>query len=246
MHLMDRVLLWSAASDQSPSDSADGSFNVRGFDTFGVGSPRCVSCVQERPAASEQSFCTGSIWGFVGSIPCSGWAMVQAMRSFRLSYSLPNQPVEPTGAPRRDFRAPGNSKVLGFGGRQARAPVAHFSRSIRMTRHASGWFDRLREACCGYAAEEATVAGALSGHAEEGPPMSRMIATAGPYRRSDLSAPISVIRRQKESGSNQPLEPTETSSCRGSIFTGAFRVSPCLRGSVHRSAKGFTRHRSAI
>jgi hypothetical protein len=40
----------------------------------------------------------------------------------------PNQTVEPTGAPRWDFDAPGNSKVPGFGGRQARAPVAHFSR----------------------------------------------------------------------------------------------------------------------
>jgi hypothetical protein len=72
--------------------------------------------------------------------------------------------------------------------------------------------------------------------------MSRMIATAGPYRRSDLSAPISVIRSQKRSGSNQPLEPTETSSCHGSIITGAFRVSPCLRGSAQRSAQGFIRH----
>jgi hypothetical protein len=76
-------------------------------------------------------------------------------------------------------------------------------RSIRMTRHASGWFGRLREPCCGYAAEEATVSGAHSGHGEKGPPMSRMIATAAPYRRSDLSAPISVIRSQKQSGSNK-------------------------------------------
>jgi hypothetical protein len=41
----------------------------------------------------------------------------------------PNQTVEPTGAPRWDFHAPGESKIPGFGGRQARAPVAHFSRS---------------------------------------------------------------------------------------------------------------------
>jgi hypothetical protein len=115
------------------------------------------------------------------------------------------------------------------------AAVAHLFRSIRMTRHASGWFGRLREPCCGYAAEEATVSGAHSGHGQEGPPMSRMIATAGPYRRSDLSTPISVIRSQKQSGSNQPLEPTETSSRRGSIIKVASRVSPCLRGSAHRS-----------
>jgi hypothetical protein len=112
-----------------------------------------------------------------------------------------------------------------------------------MTRHASGWFGRLREPCCGYAAEEATVSGAHSGHGQEGPPMSRMIATAAPYRRSDLSAPISVIRSQKQSGSNQPLEPTETSSCRGSIFKGASRVSSCLRGSAQRSIR-MTRHAS--
>jgi hypothetical protein len=36
--------------------------------------------------------------------------------------------------------------------------------------------------------------------------------------------------------SNQALEPTETSSCRGSAIKGASRVSPCLRGSVQRSA----------
>jgi hypothetical protein len=117
--------------------------------------------------------------------------------------------------------------------------VAEFHRSIRMTRHASGWFGRLREPCCGYAAEEATVSGAHSGHGEKGPPMSRMIATAAPYRRSDLSAPISVIRSQKQSGSNQALEPTETSSCRRSIIKGAPRVTSCLRGSVQRSAETF-------
>jgi hypothetical protein len=80
--------------------------------------------------------------------------------------------------------------------------VGELTVSIRMTRHASGWFGRLREPCCGYAAEEATVSGAHSGHGQEGPPMSGMIATAAPYRRSDLSAPISVIRSQKQSGSN--------------------------------------------
>jgi hypothetical protein len=38
--------------------------------------------------------------------------------------------VEPTGAPRWAFDAPGESKVPGFGDHQARAPVAHFSRSV--------------------------------------------------------------------------------------------------------------------
>jgi hypothetical protein len=45
---------------------------------------------------------------------------------------------------------------------------------------------------------------------------------------------------------NQPLEPTETSSCRGSILKGASRIPSCLRGSVDRSAQGFTRRHSAI
>jgi hypothetical protein len=36
---------------------------------------------------------------------------------------------------------------------------------------------------------------------------------------------------------NQALEPTETTSCRGSIKQGASRVAPCLRGSVQRSAQ---------
>jgi hypothetical protein len=43
----------------------------------------------------------------------------------------PNQALEPTGAPRWHFRAPGKSKVPCFGWRQARAPVAHFSRWAR-------------------------------------------------------------------------------------------------------------------
>jgi hypothetical protein len=134
----------------------------------------------------------------------------------------PNQSCQPTPGSRFRFK---------------RSPSARRGctlRSIRMTRHASGWFGRLREPCCGYAAEEATVSGAHSGHGQEGPPMSRMIATAAPYRRSDLSAPLSVIRSHKQSGSNQALEPTETSSCRGSITQDASRVSPCLRGSVQR------------
>ncbi len=41
----------------------------------------------------------------------------------------PNQTVEPTGAPHWGFDAPGDSKVPGFGGRHARALVAHLSRS---------------------------------------------------------------------------------------------------------------------
>jgi hypothetical protein len=35
---------------------------------------------------------------------------------------------------------------------------------------------------------------------------------------------------------NHPHEPTETSTCRGSIIKVASRVSPCLRGSAHRWA----------
>jgi hypothetical protein len=41
---------------------------------------------------------------------------------------------------------------------------------------------------------------------------------------------------QNMRSSNQPHEPTETSSCRGSIIKGASRVPSCLRGSAHRSA----------
>jgi hypothetical protein len=141
-----------------------------------------------------------------------------------------NQPLEPTET--RSCRG----RITQGASRVVPCLRGSVHRSIRMTRPASGWFGRLREACCGHVPEEATVAGTLHGHGEEGPRMSRMIATNGPYRRSHLSAPISVIRSQKQSGSNQPLEPTETSSCRGSISKGAFRVASCLRGSVRRSA----------
>jgi hypothetical protein len=43
-----------------------------------------------------------------------------------------NQTVAPIVATRWDFHAPGVPKVLGCGGRQARAPVAHFSRYLRL------------------------------------------------------------------------------------------------------------------
>jgi hypothetical protein len=157
-----------------------------------------------------------------------------------MSDRLPNQPPEPTETSTcRGSIIKGASRVP-----SCLRGSAH--RSIRMTRHASGWFCRLREACCGHVAEEATVGGTLRGHGQEGPRIARMIAAVGPYQRSDLPAPISVIRSQKQSGSNQALEPTETSSCRGSIMHGASRVAACLRGSVQRSAQGFIRRHSAI
>jgi hypothetical protein len=61
------------------------------------------------------------------------------------------------------------------------------------------------------------------------------------------AGPSRMIRRtDMKTSPNQALEPTETSSCRGSIMQGASRVSSCLRGSVQRSAHGFIRHHSAI
>jgi hypothetical protein len=56
---------------------------------------------------------------------------------------------------------------------------------------------------------------------------------------------VEAWRPQSMRQPNQTLEPTETSSCRSSIFKCASRVSPCLRGSVQRSAQGFLRHRVA-
>jgi hypothetical protein len=47
---------------------------------------------------------------------------------------MANLTVEPTGAPRWGIHAPGDSASTGFGERQARAPVAHFSRSAKMPR----------------------------------------------------------------------------------------------------------------
>jgi hypothetical protein len=46
-----------------------------------------------------------------------------------------------------------------------------------------------------------------------------------------------ISRTDMKPSPNQPLEPTETGSCRGSMFKGAFRVASCLRGSVQRYAK---------
>ena len=80
-------------------------------------SARWSSCSGFSPHASCSSACY------------SLSASVQALYvAFGSSYETPNQTVEPTGAPRWDVHAAGDSKVLGLGGRQARPPVAHFSR----------------------------------------------------------------------------------------------------------------------
>jgi ABC-type multidrug transport system fused ATPase/permease subunit len=69
----------------------------------------------------------------------------------------------------------------------------------------------------------------------------------GAFITGPCAGPSGMIRRtDMKTSPNQALEPTETSSFRGSIFKGAFRVASCLRGSVQRSAQGFIRHRSAI
>jgi hypothetical protein len=52
----------------------------------------------------------------------------------------------------------------------------------------------------------------------------------------EYSSELSRVVELHRIWANQALEPTETSSCRGSIIKGASRVSPCLRGSVQRSA----------
>jgi hypothetical protein len=112
-------------------------------------------------------------------------------------------------------------------------------RSIRMTDHASGWFDRLREVSCGYVTEPSTTAPPIRGHGRESPRISRISRMETDVRgrsRRVLSVPIRVIRGQNSSGSNQALEPTET---RVSVLGGATLTSPMvsgLRGSVPRSA----------
>jgi hypothetical protein len=80
-------------------------------------------------------------------------------------------------------------------------------RSIRMPYHASGWFDRLREADCVGAKQEATTAGALSGHGRGAPRIPRIATDIRGRLRRVASVPIRVIRGQNQSGSNQALEP---------------------------------------
>jgi hypothetical protein len=138
-----------------------------------------------------------------------------------------NQPVEPTGAPRWDFHAPGDSKVMGFGGRQARAPVAHFSRStmkhdvdMSASHHGGlrpkGSFDHGFHGWHGW-----DRTGGLT--------LCHPCDPCDPWSSSLRGIP------QNMRSSNQPPEPTEPSSCRGSIIKGASRVASCLRGSAHRS-----------
>ena len=53
-------------------------------------------------------------------------------------------------------------------------PRGSAQRSIRMPYYASGWFDRLREADCDGATQEATTARALGGHGRVAPRISRI------------------------------------------------------------------------
>jgi hypothetical protein len=55
-----------------------------------------------------------------------------------------------------------------------------------------------------------------------------------------------IRRTDMKTSPNQALEPTETSSCRGSILKGASRVASCLRGSVQRSVIGNTMHYATL
>jgi hypothetical protein len=120
--------------------------------------------------------------------------------------------------------------------RLARVAVPEFRRSIRMTHHASGWFDRLREADCDGATQETTTTGALSGHGQRAPRISRIATdTRGRLRRVS-SVPIRAIRGQNQSGSNQALEPTETRVSVLDMAALASQVSSGLHGSVLRWA----------
>jgi hypothetical protein len=123
-------------------------------------------------------------------------------------------------------------------GCRAHFPVAvgELFRSIRMTHHASGWFDRLREADCDGATQETTTTGALSGHGQRAPRISRIATdTRGRLRRVS-SVPIRAIRGQNQSGSNQALEPTETRVSVLDMAALASQVSSGLHGSVLRWA----------
>jgi hypothetical protein len=113
-------------------------------------------------------------------------------------------------------------------------------RSIRMTHHASGWFDRLREADCDGATQEATTAGALGGHGQGAPRISRISRMTSDVRRrlQRVSVPIRVIRGQNKSDSNQALEPTETRGTVSETAALVSRVSSGLRGSVQRWKSG--------
>jgi hypothetical protein len=116
-------------------------------------------------------------------------------------------------------------------------------RSIRMPYHASGWFDRLREADYDAATQEATTTGALSGHGQGAPRISRIATDIRGRLRRVLSVPIRVIRGQNQSGSNQALEPMETRRSDCGNAPPVSRVSSGLHGSVLRWAATLTRLR---
>jgi hypothetical protein len=54
------------------------------------------------------------------------------MRFLLIRKRTANKAVEPTGAPPGSFAALRDSRVTGFDGRPARAPVAHLVRSLKV------------------------------------------------------------------------------------------------------------------
>ena len=145
---------------------------------------------------------------------------------------LPKNPKGLNGSIMACQATPGDRVVKCF---RPSPGVGALCRSIRMTPHASGWFDRLRGADCDGATQEATTAGALRGHGQGAPRISRIATDVRGRLRRVLSVPIRVIRGQNKGGSNQPLEPTET---RGAVLETAAlapRFSSGLRGSADRS-----------
>ena len=98
--------------------------------------------------------------------------------------------------------------------------MPHPSRSIRMPYHASGWFDRLREADCDGATQEATTTGALSGHGRGAPRIPRIATDIRGRLRRVASVPIRDIRGQNQSGSNQALRQRQRVLCCKSVIAG--------------------------
>jgi hypothetical protein len=151
---------------------------------------------------------------------------VLLVATMRCSLFTPNKSAQPMPGGRRGCR---------------RAPVARhgwLQRSIRMPYHASGWFDRLGEADFDGATQEAATAGALGGHGQGAPRISRISRMERAVRGRSLRVsfvPVRVIRDQNKSGSNQALEPTETRGAVPETAALVSQVSSGLRGSVLRS-----------
>jgi hypothetical protein len=154
---------------------------------------------------------------------------ISRTRAHNQTLETNRRPASPLDAGRAFGSAVHAPPCVSGGGRSA-------WRSIRMTDHAPGWFDGVREACCGDITEESTTAASIGRHGPEAPRISRIATDVRGRFPRPSSAPIRAICGHNSSGSNQALEPTETRGADCGMAALISLIASGLRGSVDRWA----------